>query len=247
MISVATWNVLHRIHAERFGEAVVSAWPREAERIVAITERVLGLDADVVALQEVSGDQLASLRSRLRAHTLFCFRYPRVPSPLGGRSPLDDPSEHLVTLVRGGDARTLTGEASDDDRGKGLLAIDVSGVCVVNTHVSWGKRRARQLARLGAVVCAAPGCAIVLGDFNADRAVVGPALGDELVFARPDEPALPTRPRPGSSADASNAQENRGETIDHVLVRGGVPVESRVLDSAGLSDHNVVVASIRAG
>ncbi|WP_067649864.1 hypothetical protein [Nocardia harenae] len=43
MISVASWNVLHRVHAENWYEAVALRWPDEAARNAAVAERVAGL------------------------------------------------------------------------------------------------------------------------------------------------------------------------------------------------------------
>ena len=66
---IATWNVLHRIHAENWGDGPLARFPREADRISLVTAPVIArLEAgwDVMALQEVSGDQLASLRARHR-------------------------------------------------------------------------------------------------------------------------------------------------------------------------------------
>ena len=76
---VATWNVLHRIHAVNWREPVVVLQPDEPARIAEITRRIVALDADVVCLQEVSGDQLAALVLALPAATILSHRYPRVP------------------------------------------------------------------------------------------------------------------------------------------------------------------------
>jgi endonuclease/exonuclease/phosphatase (EEP) superfamily protein YafD len=80
--------------------------------------------------------------------------------------------------------------------------------------------------------------AILLGDVNADRATVGAGLLGDFVFAIPTEPALPTRPRTTGS---------KSEAIDHVIVRGGTPVDATVLDVGGISDHNLVVARVKSG
>lgn len=61
-MQIVTWNVLHRIHAENWREAVPDRFPIEAERLDRISQRVAGVlredDDAVVCLQEVSGDQL---------------------------------------------------------------------------------------------------------------------------------------------------------------------------------------------
>lgn len=235
MVTLATWNVLHRIHAENWGEAVVDHHVDEAARIEAITARLCGHDEQVLALQEVSGDQLASLRAALPSATIVTLRYPRIPRPRRRPTALRDPAEYLVTIVRG-EATLVLAEASRDDPGKGLLAVDVGGVRVVNTHVTFGDARVAQLARLREVARAAKHTAIVLGDFNADRITVADGLGDDFDVAVADADARPTRPRIGSDKPSS---------IDHVAVRGGIIEAHAVLDAGGLSDHNPVVARVR--
>lgn len=235
MVTVATWNVLHRIHAENWGEAVVDRHVDEAARIEAITARLCGHDEHVLALQEVSGDQLASLRRALPDATIVTLRYPRIPRPRRGPTALRDPAEYLVTIVRG-EATVVLAEASRDDPGKGLLAVDVGVVRVVNTHVTFGDARVAQLARLREVARAAKNTAIVLGDFNADRDTVAAGLGDDFDVAIAHADSLPTRPRIGSDKPSS---------IDHVAVRGGIVEAHAVLDAGGLSDHNPVVARVR--
>lgn len=238
---VVTWNVLHRIHAENYQEEVADRFPDEAARIAAVTRRVVAALAEpdvVVCLQEVSGDQLASLLDAARGYVVRSFVYPRVPSPHRGRapapSPLRQPHEHLVTLARRADARAA--ESFADDPGKGFLAVDVDGMLVVNTHVSFGDRRAAQLARLARVT---DGPCVVCGDFNAGADAVRAGLGPgfSVVDLGPD--ALPTRPR-------RVAVEGKPAAIDHVVTRGLVGHSGVVLDVAGESDHNMVRAVIDA-
>jgi hypothetical protein len=99
VIAVATWNVLHRVHAENWDEDVAVRWPREPERIAAVTARVAGRAEQVIALQEVSGDQLASLRAGRAGRTIYALRYPRVPAPRRGTCPLRDPGRTPIRLM----------------------------------------------------------------------------------------------------------------------------------------------------
>lgn len=223
MITVATWNVLHRIHAENWDEDVAAHWPDESKRIAAIAARVTELDADVIALQEVSGDLLAALGPTGR--TVHAMRYPRVPRPRRTASQLRDDTEHLVLLVNG-PSRQVATRAFKDDRGKGALAVETAGVTVIATHVSWGDdKRPGQLAQLREL---ATPPAVVLGDFNADAATVLHDLGDGFDTAR-----LPS------------GQTTRGrQVIDHVIVHGATATDARVLDADGLSDHSPVWARI---
>lgn len=219
---MVTWNVLHRIHADNWGEEVAVNWPDEAKRIAAVAQRVGELDEDVVAMQEVSGDQLAALRETGR--TVHAMRYPRMPRPRVMASPLADNTEYLVILVNG-PSRELGAEAFPDDGGKGALAVDVQGLTVVATHVSWGNKRAGQLRRVAAL---APAPAVLLGDFNADAPTVLATLGESF-----------------RAAELPAGVKTRGQqVIDHVIVRGATASEAEVLAADGLSDHSPVRASI---
>ena len=219
---MVTWNVLHRIHADNWGEEVAGSWPDEAKRVAAIAQRVGELTEDVVALQEVSGDLLAALRETGR--TVHAMRYPRLPRPRVTASPLSDDTEYLVLLVDR-PSRELDAEAFPTDGGKGALAVDVQGLTVVATHVSWGNKQKDQLARLAAL---APSPAVLLGDFNADTGKVLDDLGEGF-----------------RAAELPVGVKTRGEqVIDHVIVRGATVTEAEVLNGDGLSDHSPVRATI---
>ncbi len=228
MITVATWNLLHRVHAENWDEPVTRRWPDEAERITAVTARLTALSAQVIALQEVSGDQLANLRAALPGRTIHSFQYPRVPQPRRGRDLLHDRTEHLV-LLTDLPSTLITAESFEDDRGKGALVVDVAGTTVIATHVSGDRRRTGQLTRLAEL--AGP-TTVLLGDFNTAGGTVRSGLGQDFTVAGFQADSRPTRP--GSS---------RG-FIDHVVTRGATPSPATVDDSEGLSDHNIVRATV---
>lgn len=236
MVSVLTWNVLHRIHAENWGEQATLHHPDEATRIAGVTARIVSATQDVIALQEVSGDQLASLREALPSRSIFGFRYPRVPRPRHRASTLVDPAEYLVTITDG-EATQVAAEASRDDPGKGLLAVVTAGLLVVNTHVSYGDSRTAQLARLRELLTSTDGPAIVLGDFNADCTTIATALGEGFREAALAPSSLPTRPRVGS---------DKASSIDHIFVHRGTSSSAEVEDARGLSDHNLVSATLHA-
>ncbi|MBT2387337.1 endonuclease/exonuclease/phosphatase family protein [Streptomyces sp. ISL-11] len=234
MITVATWNVLHRTHAENWGEDTTGNWPDESERIAAVTARLAGRAEQVVALQEVSGDQLAGLRRAIPDRSVHALWYPRVPRPRHGKCSLEDPSEYLALLVNG-PAQQLAAEAFDDDPGKGLLAVRIDGALVVNAHVSFGQRQPRQLARLAELAATSTEPVILLGDFNSDRATVAAGLGPGFTVVDLPPGALPTRPGgPGIPS----------QTIDHVVVRGGGTSGAVVEDAYGLSDHNILCVNV---
>ncbi|WP_431682418.1 endonuclease/exonuclease/phosphatase family protein [Kitasatospora sp. KL5] len=235
MITVATWNVLHRVHAENWGGDIPELWPDEAERIAAVTARVAGTAGRIIALQEVSGDQLADLRRALPDRSIHAMKYPRIPSPRRVASRLGDRSEHLV-LILDAPGEEVAAEAYGDDPGKGLLAVRTAGLLVAATHVSTGARRPGQLARLAEVVTGAPDRTVVLlGDFNADRGTVVAELGPGFAAAALPAGGPPTRPR---------TTGEKSQWIDHVIVRGATADGAVVEDAAGLSDHNPVRARV---
>lgn len=227
-----TWNVLHRIHADNWASEIADRWPGESDRIAAVTARVKKRPERLIALQEVSGDQLASLRQSLPDRVFHVLDYPRVPRPRRLTDPLGDRSESLVLIADAG-VRPVTAEPFADDHGKGLLAVEVDGITVIATHVTGDVRRAAQLTRLAGLASAGP--SIVLGDFNIDREALAAALGPEFTIAVPPPGSIPTRPRTTGS---------KSQFIDHVVAHG-VPVhDMEVEDVAGESDHNLVTAVV---
>jgi endonuclease/exonuclease/phosphatase family metal-dependent hydrolase len=236
-ITVLSWNVLHHVHALNWNEAPLAHHPDERERIAGIARvvaRQLAGGVAVVALQEVSGDQLARLRAELPpGAAIFHHRAPRLPRPKrAGAGVLDDPTEHLVT-VTAAPARVAAARPFANDPGKGFLAVELPGVRVVNAHVTWGEAGREQLALLAAEARAAGRPVILLGDLNAGIDDVRAGLGGaELGFA--DLAGSPLRTRAGEP----------GRDIDHVLAFGGEVRDARVLPAGGLSDHNLVVAAV---
>lgn len=243
-LAVATWNVLHRIHAVNWSEPTIGPHLDEDARVAAIAARVaqLARERDVIALQEVSGDQLAAIRALVRDREIVVAPYPRIPGYHRAEQRADtprDPTEYLVAIVPQGAVASSRAYAFPNDGGKGFLAVQLaSGVLVVATHTSWGGKATSQLADLAGGVRAHGGPAVVLGDFNAAREVVIAALGDGFVAGVP-APGLATRPR----ADIGERSEN----IDHAIAFRG-RIDDAVVESArGLSDHNIVRATFKPG
>jgi endonuclease/exonuclease/phosphatase family metal-dependent hydrolase len=239
-LTLVTWNVLHPVHAVNWSEPAIEAWPDEAARVAGIAARVASLPADVVCLQEVSGDLLAALRAAASAQVLS-FAYPRVPRLRrpGGRPAPADPTEHLAVVVRAGGARLVRAEAFPSDGGKGFLRVELaSGHTVIGVHVSYGERHAEQCARLVAECAGAAGPLVLCGDWNADRATCAARLGAAFSPAVPRAPALPTRPRQQPS--------EKSQDIDHVFTRGARALEASVVSADGLSDHNLVVVRLES-
>ncbi|WP_431957517.1 endonuclease/exonuclease/phosphatase family protein [Nocardia lijiangensis] len=235
MITVATWNVLHRVHAENWYEDVTTRWPVEDERIDALVARVAKRQEQIIALQEVSGDLLAALRDALPDRTIHTLRYPRVPRPKRIPTTLRHREEYLV-LVVDDPGRKVFAAVFGDDPGKGALAVVTSGLTVVATHVTGDDRRGRQLSTLAGVALSDPERpAVLLGDFNADRVVVADGLGSGFTVAELPADALPTRPRTTGS---------KSQFIDHVVTYGAGVREAAVDSAEGLSDHNPVRATI---
>jgi endonuclease/exonuclease/phosphatase family metal-dependent hydrolase len=238
---VATWNVLHRVHAENWDEDL-DAYPREADRqraVASLITQEIELGASAIGLQECSGDQLSVLRASLpEGVRVLDFALPRQPRirAKGRLSQLSDESEHLVVLALANlDPRPLGAAAFDTDPGKGWIAVDLAGVAFVSVHVSWGEHAASQFERLRQVCSELGRPAVLVGDFNLDRASASALLGDG--FRLLSLPAgLRTRPRSGST---------KSQVIDHIAVLGGEPTGGAVVDAAGASDHNLVRATVR--
>ncbi|MEU1425629.1 endonuclease/exonuclease/phosphatase family protein [Nocardia sp. NPDC005746] len=232
VITVATWNVLHRIHADNWASTIAEKWPEESKRIAAVTATLAARTERVIALMEVSGDQLASLRAALPAREFHVLDYPRVPKPRRVPDVLADRTEHLVLMVNGS-ARQVGAVPFDSDPGNGWVAIEIDGLRIVATHVTGDERRVDQLAQLRELTATGP--AVLLGDFNIDRAVLAAGLGDGYTVAEFPSDSIPTRPRDSGS---------KSQFIDHVVAQG-VPVRDLVVeDVAGASDHNLVHAIV---
>ncbi len=233
-MKVVTWNVLHRIHAMNWSEPAIDTHPDEAARIAAITRRVIEFNAGAVCLQEVSGDQLASLRAGLPDATFYVHTYPRVPRMYRaeGPSPLAESNEQLVTIMNRVPTRRSESETYPTDKGKGFLLVElVDGLALVNTHVSYGDHHAAQCGQLVSYVRSYV-AAVIVGDFNEQRTTCREQL---LGFAAAIPPVeKPTRPRADGKIDV----------IDHIFVSGCRATEVEVLPGRGLSDHNPVTAMI---
>jgi endonuclease/exonuclease/phosphatase family metal-dependent hydrolase len=232
-VKIVTWNVLHRIHAMNWSEPAIDAHPNEAARIAAITKRVIEFDAGVVCLQEVSGDQLASLRAGLPDATFYVHTYPRVPKPFRAETaPLADPTEHLVTILNRVPTRRSQSETYPTDKGKGFLMVElVDGLAIVNTHVSYGDHHASQCGQLTSYV-RSYAAVVIVGDFNEARATCREQLPGFAAAMPPVE--KPTRPR----------RDGKNDVIDHIFVSGCKASDVEVLPGRGLSDHNPVTAVI---
>lgn len=230
-MKLLTWNVLHRVHAERHAEPAIRAWPDEARRVHGVAARARALTdegVEVLLLQEVSGDVLAELRARLPDRAVLNHPYPRVPR---AKPSVKDPTEHLVIVAPPG-SKVLRAHTFANDPGKGFLMAGLpGGAAVLSTHVSWGKNGEPQLSLLAQVVAAHGGVLCVGGDFNAEREAISKALG--LPIAPLPEGSLRTRP-----------QDEGGSDIDHLLCRGAVLSEVAVLEHADLSDHRPVVGTV---
>ncbi|PSJ30672.1 hypothetical protein B7P34_01345 [Streptosporangium nondiastaticum] len=112
--------------------------------------------------------------------------------------------------------------------------------------MSGDQRRTRRLAHLAELAATPPGhaavalavaAAVPLGDFDTDRATVASALGTGFTVADLPSDSPPTRPHTSGSGSAS-------EWIDHVVVQGAGLSSAAVETMDGLSDHNLVRATV---
>jgi endonuclease/exonuclease/phosphatase (EEP) superfamily protein YafD len=239
LVKLLTWNVLHRVHAENYGELAIHRWRDEPERV----RRVVGLVSEALRaggfgaalLQEVSGDVLESLRGHLPEWAVLDHPYPRVPRQKQPGAPMRGPSEHLVVVAPEG-STVLRAQTFASDPGKGMLAVTLpSGLVVASTHVSWGPKGEEQLATLRELFHASSAPVCIGGDFNAGREVLVRAFGAEVVVGE----LPPGSPRTRPAEDAAG-----GADIDHLLVCRAALSDLRVLDHDELSDHRPVAAAV---
>jgi endonuclease/exonuclease/phosphatase family metal-dependent hydrolase len=234
MMKVLTWNVLHRVHAENYGEQTIRTHVDEPSRVQRVVELLANADVEVALLQEVSGDVLAALRARFAGLAVLNHLYPRMPKFKRGGTSVNDASEHLVVLAPAG-SKVLRAVTYESDPGKGLLAVMTpSGVCVVTTHVSWGPKREAQLEVLGGLLRDVKGPVVVGGDFNTEREVLVEALGTEVEISELPSGSLRTRA----------VEDGEGQDIDHLIARGVTLEAVEVRPHGALSDHRPVTATL---
>ncbi|MFD0327665.1 endonuclease/exonuclease/phosphatase family protein [Streptacidiphilus monticola] len=235
--AVATWNVLHRVHAENWSSHVLDRWPDEAERIAAVSAWVARTSEAVIALQEVSGDQLASLRQALPvSRTVHSFRYPRVPKPRRVPTRLSCRDEHLVLVLDGPPGRWWQRRPSRPTRARGCSRCGPGPAPRRHPrqHRSPASGSTGPSGRGGGRGRARPGR-------PARRLQRGPRHGRHgtrpRFHDRPLPPdAAPTRPR--------DVGAEKSAWIDHVVTHGADADEAAVEDVHGLSDHNPVRARV---
>ncbi|MEM9652437.1 MAG: endonuclease/exonuclease/phosphatase family protein [Actinomycetota bacterium] len=228
---VATWNLWWR-----YGD-----W--EA-RLEAITRTLVGLDADVIGLQEVWHTEDNSAAERLAAALGLHLAFAASPRPEKWQQKIGDPSVGIGNAVLSRWPITATAEArlpAGDARDEGRMALGTTiatpwGLLpFTTTHVNsaWGQSAIREAQLRGALDLVAthdpaPFPPILCGDFNAApdfdeiRALSGRRvpLVDELVlldaweFLRPLEPGW-TWDRRNPHVDATNEPNAR---IDYLFL-----------------------------
>ncbi len=265
-LRVVTWNIRAAIGP---GEPFPPAWWRHVrrDRLARIAAFVVGVDADVVTLQEVTimtpdgeiHDQPAELarltgRSvRYAATHAFPLIEPESGRAIGAamwgnavltRRPLDD--GFGLGLPQPADDDMIEPPAAYGDTEPGhreprcAVGGTVDGIAVATAHLTYIGRdqRRRQAEALLAVADGLPGPAIVTGDFNA------PLVADELAPLRVGlvDAFAAVGISPGDPARVTSG----GSAIDHVLLRGLTVDACRVATEAGdLSDHWPVIADLR--
>lgn len=251
-LSVLTYNAgLLRAPARRFDPV-----PFVDERLAALPGEILGLGADVVALQEVYVE-----RDRSALCTRFRERYPHV-GYVPSRYPFDG---GLLTLsrhpLRARLERFRHGPLSErvlSSKGALLAELDVPGagaVTVVNLHATAGgfwhmphapeaeRMREPQLDQALAAAEAARGLVLLVGDFNAGprvaernyRQVERAGYVDLFGHLNAGDPRCTWDPANALSRDGLY-RNTPPQRIDHVFVRGADlragrvrPLRSRVV------------------
>ena len=179
--SIATYNVLataymHPAHYRRSPKMILNpTW-----RVPALAQYVANLTADVICLQEVEPDALATLRTRLGSLG-YAAHYAR----RRGGKPDGCATFYRQEIFKSLEARAVAyrdGDKMDDDSGDIALIVVLRGsegiLGVANTHLMWeppgtpdqaqrAHRKARQL--LSECASATHGCRgwIICGDLNA--------------------------------------------------------------------------------
>ena len=228
---VFTWNVLHRVHAETYGEPAITQWPDEARRVREVVSRcrqLLGTDG-VGLLQETSGDLVTALTHALPGCAVHGHRLPRVPRVK--QTKLVDPTELLVVIAPKG-STVRRASTFESDPGKGFLAVESAGVTFVSTHLSFGEKGTAQLEALRDALTSIPGPLVLGGDFNAELSRVTPHLAPL---------------QPVALANDSMATREVGDErlfIDHLFGRGVRLDHARAVEHPGLSDHRPVVTTL---
>lgn len=237
-MKILTWNVLHRVHGEKYDEPAIRAWHAEDERVEGVVSLVVEAlrrgESDVALLQEVSGDVLRELRARLPEHVVLNHQYPRIPDARGLAARLQDPSEHLVVVAPSG-AKVVARHTFTNESGKGYLGVGVTPALVaVSAHLGFREKAQPQFAVLASLGRLGSGAVCIGGDFNVERRAVAEALGPAFEIGLLPEGSRRTRPR----EDATG-----GRDIDHLIAHGGRLTDLKVLEHRNLSDHRPVVAT----
>ena len=216
---------------------------RKGGRPFDVVAAIAGLDADVVALEEVwqahGAESFAVRAGRELGYEVHEQAVaPGVVSRRRDVARTGEPAEGwwgLAVLTRV-PAHALDpipiGRAMGDRAPRVAMRVEVGPLLVVVTHVShrlWGSPS--QLRALARSVPADRGPAVVMGDFN----MWGPVV--TRIFGRQWRRAVRGRTWPAGRPHSQ---------IDHVLVNDGVDVvESAVLPRTG-SDHRPIRAVLRA-
>ena len=222
MLRVATFNVLHG-RTSRTGPVDVPA----------LAAACAGLDADVLALQEVDRGARRSGRADLAGEVAGACRAAHVFGPAVRRWLRGDYGNALVVRGSIDDVRVLRlpRHGRHEPRAAILARVTAGGLAlsVAATHLSiHGAESADQLARLLEALAARPRPRLLLGDLNRrpDQLEALAAAGYTLAGGGPSYPAHAPRIR-----------------IDHVAV-DGLELVSAAVVAVPASDHRAVVAEI---
>lgn len=195
-----------------------------------VADEIAGLDADVVALQELdvgwrrSGgvDQPTTLAEMLGLVISF---HPTFVRP-------DGSSYGLAVAARGRfTARYEQLPKGDEREPRGVIKARIGGVTFLATHLTRDRAsRARQIAYLADRVGAIEGPVVVVGDMNASKRPLRPLFEAGLSSHRGAVRTVPAR--------FARSQ------IDHILAGGGLRVVSARSIRTDASDHRPLVAEV---
>lgn len=217
--TVATFNIHH-------GRG------RDGRVDIARTAAVLtGLDADLVALQEVDRNLPRSgsvdQATELERLTGFQVSFAPVIQFEGGEYGLAMATKDRIDIT------VLPLPSVGEAEPRAAVVMRWQDISIVSTHLSRSPvARKLQTEALAAIAVATEPPAMVVGDLNQPRSQLGPLIAAGFVVARPSLPrfqiALPTR------------------HIDHVLTGPGLEVIGAAMVTTDASDHLPLVVTVKS-
>lgn len=217
-MKVVTWNILHRIHEEKYrpDSKVLETFPDERNRVVAVIGEIhkcLETPDTVCCLQECSATVLTGIQRHI-ANNSRCLFYKKVKE-----------AEYLVTITPQGFWEEEI--EHHPDTAVGMLAVRRDECRVINCHLK-PQRFCRYSVLDGLLSLPTEEVPLVVaGDLNEQPPAIQRVLGHKYGWV-----------------DAGNSY--RKKQIDHVLYDKfqWTLTDGKIVDTGYTSDHRMVVADL---